>query len=145
MVENGLKEQLLLSVIRFKRIDSCINISPRLQLSELAVLARAWDGCEWADKGMCVSDIHEAMHISKPAVSQILNNLEKRGLVNRAIDPADRRKITVTLTPAGERELEECKRYYSDLLDTVFNIYGVENAKTFITLMNQLMDILEQV
>lgn len=143
-MEKGLKEQLVFAIIRFKRADSCLALPAKLQLSEMAVLSKAAKGCLCANDGICVSDIHEAMHISKPAVSQILNNLEKRGLVVRSIDKTDRRKIAVTLTEKGEAELLECLENYGELLDNVMYRFGAENAKILVTQVDRLMDILEQ-
>src|SRR5262245_8691597 len=39
-------------------------------------------------------------------ITMILGNLEKRGLVVREPDPADRRRLIVRLTPAGKRLIE---------------------------------------
>jgi MarR family 2-MHQ and catechol resistance regulon transcriptional repressor len=39
-------------------------------------------------------------------ITMILDNLEKRGLVLRERDPADKRRLTVRLTPAGKRLVE---------------------------------------
>lgn len=136
-----LKEQLVLSIIRVKRADS--YFSSRLQTTEMVVMFKASEGC-LCDSGMCVSDIHEAMHISKPAVSQILNNLEKRGLINRTIDRNDRRKISVTLTPEGDNELRESMDHYEKMLDAVVNAMGREDAEVLVKQINRLMDILEQ-
>ncbi|WP_212909796.1 MarR family winged helix-turn-helix transcriptional regulator [Streptomyces sp. TS71-3] len=50
----------------------------------------------------------------------VLNDLQAAGLVVRRPDPADRRKNAVSLTPDGERRLEECttagKRANDELL-----------------------------
>lgn len=143
-MEPGLKEQLTGAIIRFKRADNCLSFQTRLQISELAVMGRAYGSCTYPEKGMCVSEIQQTLHVSKPAVSQILNSLEKKGYIVRAIDPADRRKITVTVTASGEAELEDCQKCYSELLDRVLEQLGLENAKILIDQLNRLMDILEK-
>lgn len=130
-----------MTIIRFKRVDSCINNGKGLQMSELAVMGKAAKGC--ANGGMCVGDITETMHISKPAVSQILNNLERRELITRAIDKKDRRKITVNLTPAGRAALHEAMTCLNEMMDDVLNSFGSENTKTLVALLNELMDIFE--
>jgi DNA-binding MarR family transcriptional regulator len=46
-----------------------------------------------------------AMHLSATMVTQIVDDLERRGLVERRRNPADRRSYTVTTTAEGERVL----------------------------------------
>lgn len=138
-----MKEALISAVVRFKRADNFLSYRFRLQLSELAVMGRAAGGCDLAEKGMCVSEIHETLHISKPAVSQTLNSLERKGYILRAIDPADRRKITVTVTAKGRAELEECTRCFDQMMDDVLETFGAENAAMLIEQIHRLMDILD--
>lgn len=140
-MDHLLREQFILVTMRFKRIDICPPGTNCLQQSELAVMARASAGCMANEKGVCVSDIQQNLHISKPAVSQTLNGLEQRGYIVRTIDPDDRRKITVTLTPEGERVFAEARRSYEKSLDLVLEQFGEENAAALIELLNRLMDI----
>lgn len=130
--------------MRFKRIDICPLESECLQPSELAVMAKASSCCGCGERGVCVSEIQRNLHISKPAVSQTLNSLEKKGYVTRAIDPVDRRKITVLLTQEGEKALSLAKRRYMESLDGVLDRFGSENVKNLLYLVNGLMDILEE-
>ncbi|HMA36574.1 MAG TPA: MarR family transcriptional regulator [Chloroflexia bacterium] len=48
--------------------------------------------------------------VSDPAMSKILNVLEDQGLVARHTDPANRRSVRVTVTPAGQQELARATR-----------------------------------
>jgi DNA-binding MarR family transcriptional regulator len=42
------------------------------------------------------------LRMSKQAAGQLVDTLVLRGYIERAVDPADRRKLTVALTPRGE-------------------------------------------
>ncbi len=42
--------------------------------------------------------------------SRLCDRLVAKGLVNRADDPVDRRQLTLTLTPAGERVVDTVMR-----------------------------------
>jgi DNA-binding MarR family transcriptional regulator len=48
-----------------------------------------------------LSDLNEAVLLSQPALSRLVDRLDARGLVSRCADPADRRGVLVTLTDAG--------------------------------------------
>jgi DNA-binding MarR family transcriptional regulator len=51
---------------------------------------------------MKVSEISKRMHVTSPTVTQVINGLEANGLVERSVDPTDRRAVRVQLTPKGE-------------------------------------------
>jgi DNA-binding MarR family transcriptional regulator len=48
-----------------------------------------------------LSDLNEAVLLSQPALSRLVDRLDARGLVSRCADPADRRGVLVTLTDGG--------------------------------------------
>jgi DNA-binding MarR family transcriptional regulator len=60
-----------------------------------------------ANPGISNKDLAEALVIDSPNVTLILGRMEKAGLVERRQDPADRRKVLLTLTAAGENYLGE--------------------------------------
>ena len=47
----------------------------------------------------------EVEHVSAPVICEILNGLQQRGLVARAPDPNDGRRVVMSLTAAGRQEL----------------------------------------
>ena len=69
-----------------------------LPFSRIRILSRL------AREPLSVKQIAAAATIDAPAATVAVNDLEKRGLVVRQIDPGNRRSKTVSLTPAG-REL----------------------------------------
>ena len=54
-----------------------------------------------------VTELAERMQMSKQAVGQLIDALEKQGLVERAPDPGDRRAKIITYTDVGERLLAD--------------------------------------
>lgn len=56
---------------------------------------------------MCQRDVGTKLLKSGGNITMVVDNLEKRGLVIRERDTEDRRFITVTLTPAGRKLIEE--------------------------------------
>ena len=54
------------------------------------------------ENGATPSQIADELMILRQSMTNILDTLEKRGLVCREIDPNDRRRIRVRLQPAGE-------------------------------------------
>lgn len=143
-----LREQFIRVTMRFKKIDVCLPSVVRLHYGEMAVMSKAFAGCP-LDKeggtGLNVSEIQEDLHISKPAVSQILNTLESKGYIVRTIDPKDRRKISVKVTPEGAEELNQALKCYEDALDEVIMKFGEEDTKRLILLLTKLIDTFDEI
>lgn len=61
--------------------------------------------------GPCqVNDLANHLGITTAAVSQLLDNLVKAGLIQRTEDPNDRRVKLIALTEQGQNTVEESKR-----------------------------------
>ena len=56
------------------------------------------------------SQLAERERVTPPSMNRTLNALESAGLVARAPDPDDARKVIVTLTPAGDALIAETRR-----------------------------------
>jgi DNA-binding MarR family transcriptional regulator len=54
-----------------------------------------------ARTGAPLADIIRGLGVSKQAAGQLVDTLVMRGYLNRSVDPADRRRLTITLTDRG--------------------------------------------
>ena len=54
--------------------------------------------------------VAERLHCNAPNMTFMVNQLTDRGLVERAVDPADRRSRVLVLTPKGRRVRDEVVR-----------------------------------
>ncbi|WP_274654456.1 MarR family winged helix-turn-helix transcriptional regulator [Paenibacillus humicola] len=75
---------------------------------------------EHKPEGVKASELSNFMRVASPTVTQSLNVLEARGLLERTSDPGDRRVVLVRLTPEGRRLTEiaehELHRDMQDLI-----------------------------
>lgn len=70
----------------------------------------------WAEDGRTVSGIGEPLDLDSGTLTPLLKRMEAAGLVRRARDPDDERRVRVFLTPKGralEREATEIQRSLS--------------------------------
>jgi DNA-binding MarR family transcriptional regulator len=65
------------------------------------VCLRAMYDLEGAEEGITVAQVSQRVHLSPATVSRIIDRLCAAGLVQRERSVTDRRKVSVTLTPAG--------------------------------------------
>ncbi|RZQ66018.1 MarR family winged helix-turn-helix transcriptional regulator [Amycolatopsis suaedae] len=61
----------------------------------------------YADTPVTAARLASRLGMSRAGVSKALGRLEKRGLIAREVNPADRRAALVTLTPEGERTIDD--------------------------------------
>lgn len=66
-----------------------------------------------AEEGLRLKDIAERLRIAPRSATEVIDQLQAKGLVERRPDPADRRATRISLTPAGlalRDEVREARR-----------------------------------
>ena len=92
---------VLLRLARQIRSHSRGDVTPS-QLAMLATLAR---------HGPCtIGQIAEHEHVRVPSASKIAESVVAKGLADRHVDPDDRRRVVLALSPGGERLLADLRR-----------------------------------
>ena len=89
-----------------------------------------------------LTSVREYLAVTKASVSQMLASLEKRGLLIRQIDPANRRNLIVTLTPVGIERLRKKEFQVERRLQELLTELGRTDALQFIMLINNMNTIL---
>lgn len=143
-MDGKLKEQYMRAIIRFRKFGIVLPYTSDLNMTELVVMRGLEENCPYSDNNISISEVQDGLHITKSAISQMMNSLEKKGFIQRKIDTEDRRKIVVTLTKAGKDILKETKESANQNLDKIISNLGDDNTKQFIELLNQVSDIAEE-
>ena len=76
--------------------------------------------------------------IDRSDVTAALVELEERGLVERNVNPADRRRNVVSITPAGARRLEELDTVVDKIQERLLAPLSEEERRQFITLIRRI-------
>ena len=85
------------SAVRGALADAGYDDVPRNGSYVLAAIART---------GAALSRIIQELGVSKQAAGQLVDTLVTRGYLDRAPDPEDRRRLTITLTERGQAAAE---------------------------------------
>ncbi len=142
-MDTDLRDRLVQTMLRFKKLGMIFPPGLDIRMGELIVMKSIEEAIPCDGKDVFVSDIQGHHFMTKPAISQILNGLEKKEYIHRRIGKKDRRKIAVTLTPKGQDILVQTKAYADNMLETVISRFGEDNTRQLIELFSRLTDISE--
>jgi DNA-binding MarR family transcriptional regulator len=78
------------------------------------------------------------------ALTRLVDELEQRGLVRRERSKRDRRAVEIAITPAGRKVVEHSKRLIVELLNDLVAPFSTADVDTLITLLQRMMEHLQQ-
>lgn len=93
--------------------------------------------------GPRVSDLSAHLGVTPPTITQQVSDLEKRGLVERRREDADRRAVRVVLSAAGIELLEQNRAAILGLFSEVAEHLGPERSENLAALLAETADFLE--
>lgn len=139
-MDTELKEQFLTIINHFRKLESALVAECEMQINEMVVLSSIAGTCcrECPCMNLNVPKIQEKLCISKPAVSYILNTLEKKDYITREIDPKDRRKVSISVTGKGKEIAEQSMGKYEELWTEILGRFGKENMEQLVGLLREL-------
>ena len=115
----------------FQSHPSGLKPSPFLVMMHL----RKWS--EKGSRGLRVSDIAGRTGMTLPGTTQIINGLERQGLVRRDADPKDRRAVLIYPTDDGLRLMEPAMRNLAAKLAGLSEALGAEDSRKLLALLDE--------
>ncbi|MEK8129129.1 MarR family transcriptional regulator [Paenibacillus filicis] len=89
-------------------------------------------------QGLKASELSELLRVSSPTVSQMVNVLEARGLLERQADPSDRRVVRIRLSDAGLQATAEGERRMLEGMTGLIGHLGAERSSQLTGLLNDV-------
>jgi DNA-binding MarR family transcriptional regulator len=91
------------------------------------------------------SMLSEFRKVSRNTVSALLRSMEDQGLIERALDPEDRRRFHIQLTDAGRQLVLEHAPVFAAETQYVFNVLTPQEQKTLLRLLDKLRIRLQEI
>ena len=146
-METNLQHALARSIFRFRKASISLmrreNAQNMNEMMMIGALARGAGESGQESFINIITEMSDEIHVTKSAISQMLSAMERKGYIKREIDPSDRRKIIVTLTPEGKAIAEEMKGYTDNAFSEMVSRFGESNTEQFISLINKLADVID--
>ncbi|MBQ8170912.1 MAG: MarR family transcriptional regulator [Oscillospiraceae bacterium] len=116
---------------------------------ELALMYHAELYSRLSGGGMLtVAEMAERLHVSVPAISRTLKNLESKGFVERVADESDRRSVLISVMEIGREMLMSNLRRSADVMDKALSKFSDEELRSMARLQNkfvtEISDILSE-
>ncbi len=84
------------------------------------------------------SEISERQGVSRNTMSSFIRNLEDEGLVERRLDPNDRRRFNISLTTAGRDVVRQHTRQHLETIDLFFSALCGDEKLELLNLLQKL-------
>ncbi|MBW4082172.1 MarR family transcriptional regulator [Paenibacillus sp. S150] len=79
-------------------------------------------------EGLKVSEISRYMRLSPPTITQLINSLEAKQMVERLPDATDRRVVRIKLTEQGKIITGRAKHHMNDMLNKMVDYLGEDES-----------------
>lgn len=135
---NPTAQKLLRAFTQFHRAEWHQRTIAGCKPSEIRVLFCIKKGLKPDCPEMKVSEISKVLHVTSPTITQLLKGLETNGLIERSIDPTDRRAVGITLTKKGELVTVQAADAFFASMNGLIEYLGEEQS-------NQLAELLSKV
>lgn len=125
--------------VKYSRIYAQVLAESDLSLPQFALLG------ELQASGLLpMTQASCQLHISKPAVTHLVDRLEKKKMVRRINHPEDRRVDLLQITPFGKEVVRKTQaKVLRYLLETI-DQFNVQDQKIILTFYNALSEVLNR-
>lgn len=99
----------------------------------------------WKTPGMSQQYLAEQTAKDKACLTNLINNLEKKGWVERQENPSDRRHKQIYLTPEGEALSHKVKPLLHDIYNRIGNDMTLRQIESCTNHLQKMDDILNKI
>lgn len=136
--------RLIASFQQFRRLHWQASTFAGLKHSELVLLSKIEQHSPPASLGLKMSELSGLLQLATPTVTEVVNGLVDKGLVERNRDPGDRRAVRVRLTEQGAAVSAEGRATLVRLFAGLAGRLGPEQSEQLLRLLATVFDYFDQ-
>lgn len=111
----------------------------RLSFAQYRVLMHLFFAEEMGERAeLNPSEISDRQGVSRNTTSTFIRSLEEEGLVERRLDPHDRRRFNISLTDAGRDVVRQHTRQHLETIDRFFSVLGHDEQVDLLNMLQKL-------
>jgi DNA-binding MarR family transcriptional regulator len=125
--------QMMMHVVRQVRHNpppDAVILSPP-QANLLFAIAHKKDG-------ISVKELAESAGVTPGAITQFVDGLVEKGLVQREADPYDRRVVRLKLTELAKSQFEKFRKAHLESFSRMFEVFTNDEIKQLIALISKI-------
>lgn len=128
-------QKIIRCLNEFRRLNKHKSNNCSLTHSEIMVLFSIRSHIEEYKEGIKTSELSNKLNVASPTITQQINSLETKGLVERSMDKKDRRAVRINITEKGKKLLQKASKELQNSIGGLVEYLGEEKS-------NQLADLL---
>ena len=133
----ALLDELGQLIRQLTRLTGGADAGPQMTASQrIALIEVGYEG------PLRLSDLAKRMGTSTPTASRAIDALESLGLVTRTTEPADRRALSLELSPAGRKLLDERKARAAEAFGPATASLDPAERRELLALLRRMTDAL---
>ncbi|WP_411344145.1 MarR family winged helix-turn-helix transcriptional regulator [Paenibacillus sp. WLX1005] len=137
-------EELLRAFRMFRKADWKQKGVDGYKPSEIMALICIGNQEDCKSCGIQVSELSRMLRVTSPTVTQLIKGMENDGLVERNMDPSDRRAVRVTLTDRGETIMEQSLSGFKRSFEGLVEYLGEEDSHKLAQLLGRAYQYFEE-
>ena len=95
-------------------------------------------------RSLTIKKIAAIMDVTSSAATQMIEGLQKIGIVHRQIDPEDRRVVKVSLSAKGSKKFEEFKQAHAKHMEFILKALSHDERELLISLPSKMIKQLKK-
>jgi len=95
----------------------------------------------WEMKQANPKELAQELSLENSTISGVLDRMQKKGLIDRLLDPNDRRSIQVVLTPAGAALEEDVLSAVEEVNRQILSPFDPDTSETLLRCLQQIASV----
>ncbi|MCM3785516.1 MarR family transcriptional regulator [Neobacillus mesonae] len=91
-------------------------------------------------EGLKVSEISNILRVKAPTITPVIRGLEEQGLIERKMDPEDRRVMRITITHAGRQAMRDIHNELVNNVHDLIEFLGEEDSMQLANLLTRVYE-----